>query len=211
MPFLAIVIALLASVAPLPVRAAQGARSTNVGALPTEIPLFPLPEVVLFPGVTRPLLIYEPRYREMVADALKGDRIIGMVLLRPGYEKDYEGRPPIYEIGSAGQITEFERLPDGRYTLVLRGLVKFRVTSEDHRRPYRLARIEAMPEVPSEVERADLSTLRLKLDSLLAAAIPSDSYLHSLADDVFVNVVAQNLRLDPIDRQQLLELGGALP
>jgi len=67
-----------------------------------EIPLFPLPEVVLFPNTDRPLLIYEPRYREMVADALKGDRTIGMVRLRPGFEKDYDGRPPIDAVGCAG-------------------------------------------------------------------------------------------------------------
>ena len=82
-------------------------------ALPTEIPLFPLPEVVLFPGVPRPLLIFEPRYREMVADALKGNKIIGMVLLRPGYEKDYEGRPPIYGIGCAGVIEDYGSCPTG--------------------------------------------------------------------------------------------------
>jgi len=60
------------------------------------LPLFPLPNVVLFPGVFLPLHIFEPRYKEMVADALAGDRIIGMALLRPGWEADYEGRPPIY-------------------------------------------------------------------------------------------------------------------
>src|SRR6188474_53529 len=62
-------------------------------ALPSTIPLFPLPDVVLFPDVALPLRIFEPRYRAMVADALKGNRIIGMVLLQPGHEADYEGRP----------------------------------------------------------------------------------------------------------------------
>ena len=64
----------------------------------------------------------------MVADALKGDRIIGMTTLKPGYEADYQGRPPIYEIGCAGVITDVEELPGGRSNIVLRGLVKFRVT-----------------------------------------------------------------------------------
>ncbi len=59
--------------------------------LPPAIPIFPLPNVVLFPNVFLPLHIFEPRYREMVADALAGDRIIGMVLLRPGWEADYDG------------------------------------------------------------------------------------------------------------------------
>jgi Lon protease-like protein len=82
----------------------QPAQRNTPTALPSEIPLFPLPEVALFPDVTRPFLIFEPRYREMIADALKGDRIIGMVLLQPGYEKDYEGRPPIRDVGCAGVI-----------------------------------------------------------------------------------------------------------
>src|SRR5689334_20327607 len=99
-----------------------------------EIPLFPLPEVVLFPNVERPLVIYEPRYREMVADALKGDRTIGMVRLRPGFEKDYEGRPPIDAIGCAGVIQGSEQLPDGRYIILLRGVSTFRVLGEDQRK-----------------------------------------------------------------------------
>ena len=78
------------------------------------LPLFPLPNVVLFPSVFLPLHIFEPRYREMVADALASDRMIGMVLLRPGWERDYEGRPPVYPIGCTGVITHVERQPDGR-------------------------------------------------------------------------------------------------
>src|SRR5258707_5877541 len=114
--------------------------------LPPSIPLFPLPNVVLFPNVFLPLHIFEPRYREMVADALKGDRIIGMVLLRPGFEADYEGRPPVYPIGCAGVITNVEELPDGRYLIELQGLTKFRITGEDQRLRYRLARVEGIPE-----------------------------------------------------------------
>src|SRR5215510_9048604 len=64
------------------------------GTLPATIPIFPLQDVMLFPNAFRPLLIFEPRYRAMVADALKGDRIIGMVMLQPGHEAEYEGRPP---------------------------------------------------------------------------------------------------------------------
>ena len=82
----------------------------DAGVLPATIPIFPLEDVMLFPSVSRPLHIFEPRYRAMVADALKGDRIIGMVLLRPGYEADYEGRPPVYPIGCAGVITEVRRV-----------------------------------------------------------------------------------------------------
>jgi Lon protease-like protein len=90
--------------------------------LPPTIPIFPLPNAVLFPNVFMPLHVFEARYRAMVGDALQGDRIIGMVLLKPGYEADYEGRPEVYPIGCAGVITHSERLPDGRYNIVLRGI-----------------------------------------------------------------------------------------
>ena len=189
---------------------AQSARPST-GTLPSVIPIFPLPDVVLFPDVDLPLMIFEPRYRAMVADALKGDAMIGMVLLRAGYEADYEGRPPIHAIGCAGKITKSELLPDGRYLIELRGLVKFRVASEDQSQPYRLARVEAMPEVANGNETAELSKLRLRLDSLLAASIPPDSGILSLPDEEFVNGLSQNLGLEPIERQDLLEMKGALP
>lgn len=193
-------------------RAQSAAPDPAAARLPSVIPIFPLPDVVLFPGVDRPLLIFEPRYREMVADALKGDRIIGMVLLRPGYEKDYEGRPPIYEIGCAGQITDFERLPDGRYTILLRGLVKFRVMSEDQQRPYRLARVGAVPELLKDEDLAPLSALRERLASLLVTLLApgSEPPEPSLPDGDFVNTVAQWLNMDELTRQELLERSSPL-
>jgi len=195
--------------APAAVRAqfATADKAGGAGILPPTIPIFPLQDVMLFPNISRPLLIFEPRYRAMVADALKGDRIIGMVLLRAGYEAEYEGRPPVYPIGCAGVITAVEQLPDGRYVIVLRGLVKFRVTSEDHTRPYRLARVEAMPEMPSDEQRAALRRQRPRLTALLAevAAPGSEPPSPTLPDEDLVNGLAQHLELDPIERQDLLE------
>ncbi len=122
---------------------------------------------MLFPGVSRPLHIFEPRYRAMVAEALKGDRIIGMVTLKPGYEANYAGRPPVYDIGCAGVITDVEELPGGRFNIVLRGLVKFRVTSEDESRPYRLAHVDAMPEILDDAGKAALRKQRQRLEALV--------------------------------------------
>jgi len=181
--------------------------------LPPTIPIFPLPDLTLFPKISRPLHIFEPRYRAMVADALKGDRIIGMVLLRPGYEADYEGRPPVYAIGCAGVITDVQELPDGRFNIVLRGLVKFRITGEDQSRPYRLARVDAMPESPDDEERAALRKQRSKLESLLAAftgRYSSEPLPASISEEDLVNGLAQYLELDPIDHQELLERDGVL-
>ncbi len=181
----------------------------ETGMLPPTIPIFPLDDVVLFPNIPRPLHIFEPRYRAMVADALKGDRIIGMVMLRPGYEADDEGRPPVYPIGCAGVITDAEPLPDGRYAIVLRGLVKFRISSEDQSRVYRLARVEAIPEVLEDEERAALRKQRQRLEVLLASIAPRPLQ-PVVSDEDLVNGLAQYLDFHPIDRQELLERKGPL-
>src|SRR4029453_16041386 len=95
--------------------------------LPATIPIFPLPNVVLFPNVFLPLHIFEPRYRAMIKDALASARIIGMGLRRRGFGADSAGGPPVYPIGCAGLITHSEPLTDGRFNIVLRGLEKFRM------------------------------------------------------------------------------------
>ena len=86
----------------------------------------------------------------MVADAITGDRMIGMVLLRPGWEQDYEGRPPVYPIGCSGVITHVEQLADGRYNIVLRGFERFRILEEDHALSYRRAVVERLTEQPMD-------------------------------------------------------------
>lgn len=203
---LAIAIALLLTL-PYAVAAQNAPSEATAIALPREIPLFPLPEVSLFPGVRRPFLIFEPRYREMIADALKGDRVIGMVMLQPGYEKDYEGRPPIRDIGCAGTIEKYEQLPDGRYIILLRGLSTFRITSEDQRKPYRLARVQALPELLKDTDLGPLSTVRERLAQLLVTVLPLDADPPDpgLDDAEFVNVTAMNLPMPESFRQELLE------
>ncbi len=182
--------------------------------LPPTIPIFPLPNAVLFPNVFLPLHVFEPRYRRMVSDALGGDRIVGMVLLRPGYETDYHGRPPVYEIGCAGVITHSEALADGRFNIVLRGLEKFRITSEDASRPYRLAHIDGLPERLLEEDRPAVARHRNRLETVLAAAIErggGEARLPpAVPDDDLVNALAQYLELDPLERQALLECDGTL-
>jgi Lon protease-like protein len=182
--------------------------------LPPTIPIFPLPNVVLFPNVFLPLHVFEPRYRHMVDAALNGDRIIGMVLLRPGWEGDYEGRPPVYPIGCAGVITHAERLADGRFNIVLRGMEKFRIASEDHGQPYRVADVIPMPEPSAESVRHEMRDERRRLETLLVPQpegqgrdpkVPS-----SMADEDLVNALAQYLEFDPVEKQALLERDGLL-
>jgi uncharacterized protein len=174
------------------------------------LPIFPLPNVVLFPNVFLPLHIFEPRYREMVADAITGDRMIGMVLLRPGWEHDYEGQPPVYPIGCSGLITHLEQLPDGRYNIVLRGFERFRVIKEDHTRRYRRASLERLCERPMDGnDRAAVRRQRAKLEAMLAGAHESkgaDPKIPSaMGDEDLVNALAQYLDLEPLEKHALLE------
>src|SRR5262245_33693921 len=84
--------------------------------------LFPLPNLVLFPGIMQPLHVFEPRYREMLEDSLACDRLIAMSLLQPGWQKDYEGRPPVASVACLGRVVSHQREIDGRYNLLLAGL-----------------------------------------------------------------------------------------
>ena len=181
--------------------------------LPPVIPVFPLPNVVLFPNVFLPLHIFEPRYREMVTDALAGDRIIGMVLLRPGYRADYEGRPAVYPIGTAGVITHSEALADGRFNIVLRGIEKFRITAEDASRAYRLAHIEPLPEsavADRDAIRVERRKLEATLRDMVERAGTDPQFPPAISDEDLVNALAQYLALEPLERQALLERDGIL-
>jgi Lon protease-like protein len=181
------------------------------------LPLFPLPNVVLFPGVFLPLHIFEPRYREMIADALAGDRLIGMVLLRPGWEADYDGRPPVFPIGCSGVITHVEQSDDGRYNIVLRGLERFRIVEENHERSYRRAAIDTLPEqLPAETDRAAIMSQRARLEELVSAVLEQRDRATgrdpaygrttaALTDEDLVHALAQYLDLDPLEKQALLQ------
>jgi Lon protease-like protein len=183
--------------------------------LPPTIPIFPLPNVVLFPNVFLPLHIFEPRYRQMVDEALKGDRIVGMVLLRPGWEGNYEGRPDVYAIGCAGVITHAERLPDGRFNIVLRGMEKFRIRAEEAHEGqlYRVAEIEPVPEPLGETFRDEMRSERRRLEALLVPqpeGQPDPKVPSSMADEDLVNALAQYLEFEPVEKQALLERHGLL-
>jgi len=112
--------------------------------------LFPLPNLVLFPFVIQPLHIFEQRYRQMTADALAGDRLLSVVLLRPGWEAEYQGQPNLHPVACLGRIVADERLEDGRYNLLVRGLARVRIVAEmETEKMYRSARVEMMPDGPA--------------------------------------------------------------
>ena len=182
--------------------------------LPPEIPIFPLPNVVLFPSALLPLHIFEPRYRAMVADALDGERLIGMVMLRPGWEPQYEHEPDVYPIGCAGFITHADRLPDGRYNIMLRGLEKFRIAGERWGREgaerYRIARIEPIVEIKS-IAGAAIQDARQRLEKLIARKLhrnEHDFIPKDVPDADLVHAIAQHL--EPLEKQALLECNSLL-
>ena len=175
--------------------------------LSSVIPIFPLPNVVLFPGVFLPLHIFEMRYREMVKDALAGDRLIGMTLLKPGWDREPADQPPIFPVGCAGLISHVEELDDGRYNIVLRGIERFRILSEEAERSYRRAQVDYLADQFNDMDREAVRRQRHKLERLLTSATdaPERTFPTSLSDEEVINALAQYLDLDPIERQALLE------
>jgi Lon protease-like protein len=173
------------------------------------VPVFPLPNVVLFPGMFLPLHIFEPRYREMTAHSLKGEGLIAMALLKPGWQEDYAGSPPIHQILGMGKIVEDAKLEDGRYNLVLFGLSRVRLIEEIGSGSYRVARVELIEERFPEQQgherkrRTLLAIYAQIMKDLMKGAVPAppdDVPLGMLAD-----LVASLLPLDPALKQGLLE------
>ncbi len=144
-----------------------------------SIPIFPLPNIVLFPETVLPLHIFEPRYKEMIADAMAGDQMIGITQLRPGWEADYYGTPSVYKIMGVGEITRSERWPNGRYDILLEGRARAQVLSEQLTDAgYRLAQVNILRDLPSsesdealEIERERM----LKIFHKLLMSMPEET------------------------------------
>jgi len=140
-----------------------------------HISIFPLPEVVFFPETVLPLHVFEPRYRQMVANCLAGDRWLAVVMLRAGWEKDYQGRPPVHSVAGAGEVIQAEVLADGRYNILLDGRSRVRILAEEppDGRSYRVVRAERLGDRgPSPNDRTfpgRLQELRMAHARLLVA------------------------------------------
>lgn len=138
--------------------------------------LFPVPNLVMFPHVLQPLHIFESRYREMAQDALDGDRLIAMAVLQPGWEAEYEGRPPLYPVACLGQIVNSQQLEDGRYHVLLQGLGRISLGEElEPPRAFRVAKAElrsdyCLPEGANrrrELKRELLEAVRHKVPEVV--------------------------------------------
>jgi len=178
---------------------------------PTIIPIFPLPNLVLFPGVRLPLHIFEPRYREMIEDVAEEHGIIGMILLKGEWEADYHGEPDIFAVGCAGRLDDIVKLPDGRYNVVLDALSEFRIIRELRDKSYRRAEVEWCP-VEREalaINSAVTATLKDLLTRYLGQA--AEEAWRSLVDErgfgggEIINLLCFHLDIAPIEKQTLLE------
>jgi len=149
-------------------------------------PIFPLPGFFLYPGTVVPLHIFEPRYRQMIEDLLDGPGRLVMGTVVDGHENELAGAPPVYPIAGLGEIGRHERLPDGRFNLLLVGLARVRVHERESDRLYRKVEIETLEEIPVAPERE--RALRAVLQKAILARcdeflnLPSLMSITNLAD-----------------------------
>jgi Lon protease-like protein len=177
------------------------------GASPLRIPVFPLAGALLFPRAQLPLHIFEPRYREMVRDALATNQLIGMIQPRGAGEP-----PPLFEIGCIGRIAGVEELDDGRFNIVLEGLGRFRIAREaEVDTSYRQVDAEssgfddnAEPEPLGLAQRAELEQEARRYADALGYSVDWDAVTR-LDDEMLVNAIAQVAPLDVGSKQALLE------
>jgi Lon protease-like protein len=178
------------------------------------LPIFPLPALTFFPHTLLPLHIFEARYRAMVTDSLARDRRLAVVGLRPGDEADYEGKPEVFRVAGAGEILRCERLPTGRFNIVLRGDCRIRIETElPTDTLYRVVRArvlqDEMPEaadrLAAETERVTSACLRvLRATGSLGPALER-ALRSAQAPGVVADQIASAVIPDPAVRQELLE------
>jgi uncharacterized protein len=182
---------------------------------PGSAPLFPLPNAVFFPRIIFPLHIFERRYRKMTADALEGNGLIAMALLKPGWEGLPEDRlPPIHDVVCLSKITAEEQLPDGRYYLVLQGLTRARIKAEPPTDlPYRIGELELCGDCEQGLAESEDRHLREQLlrgiqslhPQLAVNPLFGQALDRELPLGVFCDVLAHALRLAPCQSQHVLE------
>ncbi len=179
-----------------------------------RLPMFPLPNVVLFPHALLPLHIFEERYQALARDVLAGHHFLAISLLDSPDEADSQDRPPVQRIAGVGEVVMAHELPDGRFNLVVRGRARVRIDDElDSDRPYRMISATELPDLPAS-DPGDLVDADQSLRALvghLADAIPEGGELlrqvvvSQETPSELVDVLAAALVVDPVLRQRLLE------
>ncbi len=179
-----------------------------------EVPLFPVPNAVLFPGARLPLQIFEPRYRRMLIDVLRGEGFVVVTLLRDGWDKDYFGSPPVHKVGGLGKITQIKRISGGRYFILLTGLRRVRLDKEvDRDTPYRWAKVSVLRDriEPWDEARAELMSEKVLagFNGMLRALTDFPGELvnpgRRLPAGLTLDILAYHLPSPPEVKQKLLE------
>jgi Lon protease-like protein len=179
----------------------------------SNVGLFPLPNVVLFPAQHLSLHVFEPRYRKLVSDVIEKGSQLAVPRLEPGYDAGYYGAPPVFQTCGVGHIVEYSRLPDGRFNIVVLGLGRARIIEELRSEPYRVARVQAMSD-RAHSQPMVAETLRTELLKLVRRTAPHWSgpakELEARMRDAAnagecADILAGTLIEDPDERQALLE------
>lgn len=176
--------------------------------------LFPLPNLVMYPHVMQPLHLFEGRYREMLEDALATDRLIAMALLEPGWETDYESRPPVARYACLGKVVTHHRLKDGRYNLLLMGVGRIRIAEEmPPLRSFRQAKVELLRETFANDSAHYIDELQRDLMAAFQQHLPcgcqapeqlSEMFAQHLPLGMMTDLAAYALPFDLALKQQLL-------
>ncbi|EYF05981.1 LON peptidase substrate-binding domain-containing protein [Chondromyces apiculatus] len=182
----------------------------DLGAALKRLPLFPLPQAVLFPGGLLPLHVFEPRYRALVRDALATHRCLSVVLVANPAKVDANGQPAICEVAGVGEIIEHVDLPGGRYNILLRGRARVRLMEQPFVPPYRTAEATLLEDTGGPVDAVAQSALLATANAFAAMVrdreqaiemrVPTDASAGVSAD-----LCAHYLLLDPRERQTVLE------
>ena len=176
--------------------------------------LFPLPNLVLFPHVMQPLHIFEERYVEMFRDAIDADRLIAMALLQPGWENDYEGRPPIAPVACLGRVVTWQTQENSHYNLLLLGLRRVRIVQElPPSRLFLEAEVEVLddeyPQSASELRPALHHKLVNSFERMLPRIKDADELFNQLSVDsislgTLTDVISYALDIESRIKQALL-------
>lgn len=177
-------------------------------------PVFPLPNVVLFPKTMLALHVFEPRYRLMMDEVLKGNQSLVIALLKPGWEADYHGTPEVHSVACVGKIVQHQELADGRYNITVHGEQKVRVESFERSHPFRVARVRRLHEDNAWGEAEIAKTQSRELLELFkrfnegqgAALDLAQVFGAHMGADAVLNSISMHLNVEPAVKQRLLEL-----
>jgi ATP-dependent Lon protease len=173
--------------------------SFQAHAFSGRVRLFPLPNLVMFPHVLQPLHIFEPRYRALFEEALADDRLIAMAVLAPGWEDDYDGRPPLRPTACLGRIVTHQAVEGGRYNLLLAGLRRVRLVHElPASKPFREARVELVEDVYAHDEAGGRAQLQRLLLDAFRRVLPSMPKVHEQLEELLCTDVSLGMLTDLI-------------